>query len=667
MRCPPDRGRAGRPGIWALTLLLLWQGVAPARAAEASPRLLWPEGRSWLAPDGELVLQLSPALAAVAARLRLELDAIDVSELARVEDNVLRFAPPQALDYGDHKLRLVEFRDDGEIVEQGVWRFEVRQSAAFRESRLAPAVEVVWQTLASRRNLPPGTDANVTQVAADLSASLANPGYRLETRNSLVRDSALDADRTQLYELLFAAENDHARLALGQQDIGAQSLIMQDFNRRGLSARLDAGHARLTGFALRTDTLTALDDGFGLNDSDKLTRGVQARFSPLPDRRLVLAAGFLRGRGSDEGVAELGDGQGGASAPEGDAWTLSADSDFFDERLRLYGEYARSDYDFDGAGNGFAARDDDAFRVALQYRAPNDGELAWTAGLQWQQVGSFFRSVANPSLPNDKRLLNATLAVTRGGLSGNLLLGLERDNLDKRADFPTIQSRVIQLSLGYSAWADEERDSGALARLFASPAWQLDLARIANRQTDDPALYLGDKTDNRSLDLALSLGFTPGAWNWSLGYQANRFDDAAGVQSDTRSDLFSLDASVPLGDWLSVTPAVQVGRAEDRDSGVRQDDLSATLGLALGLERLSGSLDYSFSRSTSSDDSVESRDQVLSLAFAFNLWPARTTRPGLDLFMNATWSDSDAGPDAAGIPLSRQVFLGLRTRWAPES
>ena len=652
-----------RPGRWSgswrhhALLLALLLPVRPAPAAEV-PQLVLPQGRDWLEPGAALVVQLPPALAAAAAALHLELDAVDVTDLALGEGAELRFQPPQPLEAGRHELRLTEFRDDGEIVEQGVWTFEVRRSAHFQEMRFSPQAEVAWQSLVADRNLDPAPDDGVAQVAAGFDGALANPGYRLEARNSLVHDSSLGEDRTQLYDFLFRAGTARASLQLGQQAVGTQSLIMEDFTRRGLSGSVQTGPARLTAFALRTDTATAFADALAPRTRDQLTAGLTASVSPWRQdpERLVLSATWLKGRGSDQGVAELGNSPPDERPAEGGAWSLALDSRLLDQQLRLYAEAARSRYDFDGAGTGFAAEDDGAYRLGIQYRPQGDGELDWAAGLQWQQVGSFFRSLANAGLPGDKRLLNGTLALARGGLSANLLLGLERDNLDDRAEFPTIRSRVAQLDLAYSmATADDTGPS-----LFANPTLQLSYARMGNRQIDSPALYTGDDTDNINQDLALGAAFAPGTWSWSLSYQFNRFDDDTGVLASTRSDLVGVDASVPVGDWLTLSPALQVGRGEDRATGAKQDDLAALLGLALALGPVTASLDYSFTRSRASDDSIDAREQVLALALNWNLLPARAGRPGLDLFMNANWSDSDAGRDAAGIPLSRQVYLGLR-------
>ncbi len=659
---------------WLLTLVAGFAAGSsiPARA-QPGPEAGWSArfepggGRGWQLPREPLVIGLTGLSAAdMATRLSLELDAVDVTALVEFGAQGLSFMPAEALAPGEHELRLIEFTPEGEILERGLWRFEVRQTRTFREIGWQPAGELVARQRVSERGLDPRPDEALAQASLRLDGRLAGRGYRVQANNALVHDSSLGEDRTQLYEFLLSGGSERFMLRAGQHQVAGSSLIRENFLRRGLSASFRAGRSELTAYALRSDTQTGIDDALGLNDPDRITTGISARFAPLADDpgRLVLHAGFLRGRGREAGIAEVGDGKAGAE-PEGDAWQLGIDSYHLDGRLRLYGEYARSQYDFDGAGQGFAPEQDDAFNLLARYRPAGGGEGPdWSASVQLQQVGSAFRSIANSALPNDKRILSTQWRLVQGGLSANLLLALERDNLDNRRSLPTIESRVLRLDFGWSP-SPPEREPRGLWRLLANPWYQLAYAQAGNRQVDDPLAYLGDDTDNLNRDLALSASFSPGAWSWTLDYQANRFDEDAGVLSSTRNDMVGLSLALPLLDGLDLSPAIQLGRGEERATGVRSDELSASLGLALRLGRLSASADYSYSRLRLSDDSTDTLNQNLGLALDYRLLDPRAHRPGLGLFVSATWADGHDRAQGLGVPLSRQIYIGLRTSLAP--
>ncbi len=636
-------------------------GFTPWSALAWQPIFALPDA-GWLAPGDTLSIAFEGDLPADSnQQLQLELDAFDVTDRVSWSEQGLSYAPAEPLTPGEHELRLVAFTESGEIIELGVWTFEVRQSSRFREMSLASAAELSYLARIADDNLDPRPPASIGQASASFEAALAGSDGSLGMRASLVHDSSLAADKTQLYDLLLTADSDSGgvRLQLGQHALQGANLVRQDFLRRGASASWLAGRAEVAGYVQRTNTLAGSRDPFGLGRRDNLTTGVSARFSPFADepRRLLLQAEWLRAQGSETGVAEFGEEQ----AARGDAWSLAADSYFLDGLIRAYGEYARSAYDYDGAGTG-ATVSDDAVHVLLQYLPVSGERFAWNATLQWQQVGSRFRSLANAALPNDKRVLSVLLQTAMDDYSANLQLAEERDNVVGFDALPTIATSVRRLDLAYSPQEYSEESDAFMGGVFANPALQLSYAEAVNRQVRAPALFQGAATDNDSQDLQLSAAFTPGAWNWSMAWQFNRFDDAVNVSPDTRNTLLSFNLGMPVGDWLFVSPSWQTGRAKDLDAGVAQDELTYGVSLNMASERWSASLDYARTRYDSADVNFQSNSQSLGLVLNYRLAEPRGWRPGVELFVNANWSEQ-GGALTVAVPVS-QIYLGLRTTLA---
>jgi len=504
---------------WAVAVGLVTVLVANRSLAGAwQAALAAPAHHEWFAPREILVVTLGDIPSGLTERLRLELDAFDVTDMAGIEAARISYTPVEPLAPGAHELRLVEYTDTGEVVERGLWQFEVRHSSRFRELSFAPSAEVALQGRASDARLAPRPDKGVGQASLRIDGTVSGDRHKLAVRSSLVHDSSLPTDRTQLYDFLVSGGDNIDRFVFraGQQEIEGVSLVRQDFLRRGLSAGVALGPARITAYVQRTDTQAGVRDPFGLNNADRLTTGLSGQFSPWRSHpgRLVLRGEFLRADGGEAGVAEQGDGGAPGKGPGGDAWMLSADSTLFSGRLRLYGEYARSRYDYDGRNAGLGAESDDAFQLFMQYRPAPDGALEWNASMQFQQVGTFFRSLANAALPNDKRMLSGTLQAALGAASTTLVLGLERDNVNDLDALPTVESRVLRIDFNYSPSGSGGSDT--LGWLFGNPAYQFSYALVDNREVSQGAGFTGDPTDNLNRDLYLSAAFSPGAWNWSV-------------------------------------------------------------------------------------------------------------------------------------------------------
>ncbi len=635
----------------ALILLML---ALPLEAAKEAPELLLPEERNWLEMDGHLLIRLTPDLIAVSDTLYLELDAIDVTEMTRIEGDALRYDPPQALDTGRHLVRLLRMRGGGDLEEIGNWSLEVRYSEDFQQGHFSPRAEIEWRSLVSERHIEPAPEHRVIHFTAGIEGSLANPGYRLKARNSLVYDGSLDQDRLQLYDYRIQAETSRISVMLGDQGIETSSLLVEDAQRRGLSGSLLGDMSRLSVFALRNDNATMLPITLLPDRRAEMITGMAVRFSPWrknPDR-LVLQTVLLDGQDSDEPDPQLADGTPG----KGEAWNLRLDSQLFDQRLAWHAEYARSRYDADGNAADEDTVGDRAWQLGIRYRPEGGGDLDWSSALQWQRVGSLFHSIANSGLPTDRELLRGSFDLVADPVSGSLMLGVEQDNVDDRPEFPTVRSHLLKFDLSYSPQMDKGLS------LFANPELQLSYARIDNRQIDDPPLYQGEPIDTLNQDRSLTLGFSPDDWNWSIGYQVSEADDRTGVYPSTRAVSISLEAGMPILDLLSASMTLQKGRDGDPSSGEREYTRAAQLGLTLSTESISAVLDFGYNRDRIPEQDHELRERTLALTLDWSLFRARTGAPAVDFFINTGWSDPG---DGAGT--SRQIFMGFRAAYAPAS
>src|SRR3546814_18719699 len=98
---------------------------------------------------------------------------------------------------------------------------------------------------------------------------------------------------------------------------------------------------------------------------------------------ILLTGTFYTGEGSDGGFGIATD----EVINEGSGWSVAADTLWFDEALRLRGEYAQAKFDFDGKDEGFGPESASAYGLLASVEtlrgAPLDGNpFTATGGVQ---------------------------------------------------------------------------------------------------------------------------------------------------------------------------------------------------------------------------------------------------------------------------------------------
>ena len=98
-------------------------------------------------PDSDIRIQL-PAEVSVEDLpwLALEINDIDVSEIVRLEESALGFVvvvtPAQPLSPGSHRVRLVQYTPEGQILERGDWTVRTGKPTGYAENSLDIAATV---------------------------------------------------------------------------------------------------------------------------------------------------------------------------------------------------------------------------------------------------------------------------------------------------------------------------------------------------------------------------------------------------------------------------------------------------------------------------------------------------------------------------------------------
>jgi hypothetical protein len=653
------------PGVGLVCALLL----PPVALAQWQIDLVEP-AENFYRPLEPYVLALPPDLPLeVLRRLSLELNDIDVTAFVHREGDLAIFKPPQAMAYGTHHLRLVESLPDGSIVERALWQVEVRQSRALREASLQGHADLTSARRPDDKNVAPQLSANQRQGSMSLDGRMANDDWRLHATADVIHNSQVDQmpndRRTDLARGLIAADRGALSLRAGDHAIPATGLVMRDFARRGISGsvRNDGLRAELTAFAMRTETITGFRHGLGAGDSANRSDGVMLTTQPLTNRpeRLRVSALYLNAEGSPVGDATAGD----PESVRNDAAALAVDSLIFDQRLRLRGEYARSDTDFDGAGTLVGDRSDKARSLLAQYQHPQrelrGAVFGWNIGAEHSEVGPWFYSLANPALPADKRLDRVFSGLTWRGLSLNAQAARETDNVDDEPLLPRLRTDYLTLGGTYTPFR-QPAETG-VGRLFNGPSLAFSAQRMAQKHTDVPAAFGGHTVDQDTDLLHAGARFSPGNWSWDIAHTRTWFDDTAGLQADYTNDLTEFGVDLLLSGRVSLSPRIQYNRFDDSTHGLVTRTLTAMLGASAALipGKLDASLNYALNRERADDDSLDNDSYSVDALLNWTLIQPRENRPGLSVYASGSYFDARKAPGAT--PDIYQIFAGLRIGW----
>lgn len=253
-----------------------------ALAQDWQPQLLPPE-RAVRGPADSIQIELPPLAPTVVSNLALELDEVDVTALMSTEDGrLVVFVPPQPLSYGSHQLRLIEYASDGSIIERGLWTLDIRRTRAFREATLHSAVTVnAVRRIADDNLVDPEPPRDNLNGAAQFEGALSDEQWRATASLDLIGNSEESQMPRQQGELdlgrfLLTGEAGVVSVAAGHHAVPTESLVMQGFDRRGVSVNLRSsqGRAMLTAFSMRTEEVIGFEEGLGVGDEDNRTDGV---------------------------------------------------------------------------------------------------------------------------------------------------------------------------------------------------------------------------------------------------------------------------------------------------------------------------------------------------------------------------------------------------------
>lgn len=630
------------------------------------PELLPPRQGDYRSPAEPIVLRIPAEVPVkVLERLALELDTTDITQLVQREGELAIVELPEPLTPGEHRLRLVQYADDGSIIERGVWMLEIRKSTALREYRLNARMSGSVQQLAEDEGINRTVDRLTMQGGADVKGAAADGNWEIQGKGNAIYDSELsrtiDGRNLDLgeYQLtgIYHLEDVDGSVTAGHQQVGSNNLIMSDFQRRGLSASVGSPEtgSDLTVFALRADPIAGVSHLSGVGEPDTRLEGF-AGTAPLPglEEHVNLSGTFYTGEGRDSGFA-LGS---AADTTTGHGWSVAADSLWLQRRLRLRGEYASSTIDYDGDGS-FSAENDHGYTLLASY-SPYRNEsvmntpMSWKLGVQHERIGTFFASLANPSLVSDRKSTSMFTDLFWGDFSLQAQLGHQTDNVEDLSTLP--RHRILNGSINANYTPTVQYDSDGSLPWYGQPSVNVSANYTGVEQIDTPPAFVGFETDNRTRGMTLSLGSSYQQWNWNLSHTVSVFDDDNNLGSDTRSNLSNLTVYWYPHSRINLNAYIQWDHFIDRTFDVATDTYNAGMGATITWirDKLVSNVNYSLNRASGFNDSPNVHDVTGETLWYFTPAGSRHLRAAVSL--SGSYQNALMGPDDSIY----QVFVGIK-------
>lgn len=655
--------------------LLLASTTIPAMAAPLT--LAEEQGKDFRGSTDPLRIAIGRDMpAAQLAYLHFEIDAIDVSDFVQRGEREFTFVPQQPLSAGWHRLRVVALMPDGAIDEKAVWKFEVRASKKYRVAESNKQVNLMlMQRLATDLPAPlPGSTQ--AQGTLEYSSTYANNDWTLTSKASALYNSQAEQNASgepiEVPDYQVKADWARKSVALGQQAIAPGSMILDGFNRRGISYTQSSKQERLalTGFATRTAEVTGISHITGLDDGNNLAAGAILTGYPIKDKpeALGISLVYLDSKGTTQGAAQIEDTDANTG---GSAGAVVVDSYHGHKLWQLRGEYAQTRFDFDGINTGFAAQSDDAYSLALNYNTTRDSSgkdrknRNWNFGVQRQRVGPWFFSQGNFGVTPDRNMTHVTGGYQGAELGVTGVVSMGEDNVTGDTTLPITVIDAAMLGLVYTpaqpATDQPEPEKKKSGGLFQNPSYSLNLQQNSMDFRYVPAVFTGDDVNLANREAALAMTFSGKDWNWTLSHSMIWQDDRINLANSSETISTGVEVNKTLNKHLAVAPVLQQSVTRFSTTGIETQNsiLGATLNASYP-KNWNNSLTYTVNRQYSNDGSMDSTAQTIQALAQYT--PQRTSPGKFDMkyFTSASYQRNET---IDGTSAGYQLFVGINITW----
>lgn len=401
-----------------------------------------------------------------------------------------------------------------------------------------------------------------------------------------------------LSNMAVSVSHDQHSLKAGDVNITESEFTVQGLGRRGLEYAYAGAKASIHIFDINSQQPRGFD-GFGVPKPALSIFGGAVGYKFLKDA-ISIKAVYLSGKDDPTLGVNVSESNFNARGRKGSVFALIEETNLFQNRLTLGGEYARSDFDGDTSDTS-GSRRDSAWRVGGSFRS---GILQ--AGAIYRFIGGGFNPIGFQYFSNDRRGLEANVGLSKGRLSltgtfqsmkDNVNGDAERDttkNMNGNLNFMWNVSDKVSFNIGYQRGEQDTSRDGATplfpqdsvtdqvsgALMFTlSPSASLNL-QVANASASSKSSPQGNNT---GLNVNFGGAFRAGnvlSFSPTLGFAAakNKF---TGERQLTYNSFLAAELNI-VPEWFSTSIQGGYTRSDNGSMGVSETlNLSGLLSLQL--------------------------------------------------------------------------------------
>lgn len=646
---------------------------ASVLAQTSAPRLLPPPDRDFRSPSDPIVVEFPyDVISNVKSQLALEVDAIDVSSLVSIDGQLVIYRSLSPFEPGMHQLRLVEYADNGDIVEIGNWTFEIRKSSAFQQQlvEFAATVNNSYIVADDYSGDEPEIDKHHANGAAQIRYSAKDNHRAVHFEGDLIYESdelnsATDNTLDLGHYLLSVDVDQNTRFNVGHHALQHSSLIYNDFNRRGLSGHfaLPRLNSEVQVLGSHSGDVQGFAEGLGVADADNRISGLVVNIKPIssnPDT-LTLSASYMNGAQANR--------KDDLEALSGSAQSFAIDSYLVDKRLRFYLETAASTLQFDD--NDVVADDlqDNAYQLLGQYSGEPLGSdpnpWLWRVSIEKAYVEPNFFSLSNQNLvsDNDSTLLSATLS--KGRWQTHLSYQVAKDNLDERFE-ATHTTELAGLDVSFAGSSPDTTTALESYNLRTSIQQTWHTQQGFELDTSSTLLPIDDN-QTQFIELSADLNYPWGSWYVLLNQ--NRLNDDSNQQADSMTKGTEWGIDVGISERHNLFTSISRYDTRENDSPYVNETVITSLGMDSSFDQLlvtsSITLDYEqVLEIESSTESYDSDQLSVNASVSRQFSQPKGARPGIDLQLRTTYFDFDSHSPLQDDSDFYEIFAELNIYWS---
>ena len=514
----------------------------------------------------------------------------------------------------------------------------------------------------------------------ELNMDLADGNWQTNMTAGIIGNS----DKTQLQsgevydlaEFLITAKTPNMTGQLGHHELNHLSMVMDQFGNRGGSVQYTSDDARYntSAFSMYRNPVSGFQDGMGVATSNSSIDGMYVKAHPMKSDPGKLYISMIYLEGKDENLSGSDAGYSEDIPQEGKAWAFQAESQLFSKRLRLGMEYAGTAIsskattitydDFSYETEAYSGSDKAHTLFMVLNSGEGDGKsetpAQWQLGLEHRVVGTDFQSIANPSMPFDRRSWRLFGELNRGVFALQSSLGTEHDNVDEAVVLSTVRKNVYSLTTSYSPSLAYNKGGEPIYGLLGQQSYNLTYTKELRKKIKDGLDSFAAPLDEETDSAGVTGSFSYPHWGWNLGYNVSYYRDFTDQNTDTIIRSLNQDVIFPIGEKVSVIQEFPRNVIYMCDTGHEIVEDMATIELTVDFipSILNTSVNYTLNDIVASDDSQSSRTETMATNLGWVVREARENRAGINVQFTGSRNRERDRLQATVID-STQVFLGL--------